>query len=100
MSMNAPTLLSARESLISSEHEKLVLISHVQEQKRKIADLEREVQAQAKARELAERTVSELRLENESLRAQIPDDATLRAYGDLVQYLTTASAGKHLRVAA
>lgn len=101
MSMNANTLTSAREALITLGHERLMLTAQVQEQKRKISDLEQEVQRQARARELAEQTVADLRHENESLRAQIPDEATLRAYGDLVQYITAPSAAHPaLRIAA
>lgn len=101
MSMNAESLSSARESLITIGHERLILTAKVQEQKRKISDLEQEVQRQARARELAEQTVADLRLENEALRAQIPSEATIRAYNDLVQYMTAPSAQHpELRIAA
>ena len=101
MSMNADTLLTARETLISIAHEKLIILAQLNEQKRKISDLEREVQRQAQARAVAERTVAELRQENDALRAQIPDEATLRAYGDLVSYMTAPTATHpELRLAA
>ena len=101
MSMNAQSLTAARESLVTTAHEKLILTAQINEQKRKISDLEQEVQVQAKARTIAERLVSELRMENEALRAQIPDEATLRAYNDLVQYITAPSATHpELRIAA
>jgi hypothetical protein len=89
--MNAQTLTTTRETLITIAQEKLLLVGQVNEQKRKIADLEREVQRQAHARQIAERLVADLRAENDALRAQIPDEATLQAYNDLVQYITAPS---------
>jgi hypothetical protein len=101
MSMNAQTLSTARETLISIGHEKLVLVGQVNEQKRKIADLEREVQRQAHARQIAERLVADLRAENDALRAQIPDEPTIQAYNDLVQFITApSSTHPELRIAA
>ena len=101
MSMNAQSLGRARENLVSLGHEKLVLVSQVQEQKRKISDLEREVQRQATARAQAERLAVDLKNENEALRAQIPDEATVRAYNDLVQYMTApSSTHPEIRIAA
>ena len=101
MSMNAQTLSQAREAMVSLGNERLIMVSHIQEQKRKISELEREVQRQATAREQAERIAEDLRNENAALRAQIPDEATLQAYGDLVQYMTApAATHPQLRIAA
>jgi len=101
MSMNAQTLTTTRETLITIAQEKLLLVGQVNEQKRKIADLEREVQRQAHARQIAERLVADLRAENDALRAQIPDEATLQAYNDLVQFITAPSeTHPALRIAA
>ncbi len=101
MSMNAQTLSSARETLVTIGHERLILVAQLAEQKRKITDLEREIQRQAQARAIAERLVVDLKSENEALRAQIPDEATIRAYNDLVQYMTAPSATHpELRIAA
>lgn len=101
MSMNSQSLQQARENLIGLGHEKLILVSQIQEQKRKISDLEREVQRQATGRAAAERLAEDLRNENAALRAQIPDEATLRAYNDLVQYMTApAATHPELRLAA
>ena len=101
MSMNAQTLSTARETLVTIGHEKLMLTGQINEQKRKIADLEREVQRQAHARAIAERLVADLRAENDALRAQIPDEATIQAYNDLVQYMVApAATHPELRIAA
>ena len=101
MSMNAQTLSTARETLVTIGHERLIMTAQLAEQKRKISDLEREVQRQAHARAIAERLVAAARAEADALRAQIPDEATLRAYNDLVQYMTApASTHPELRIAA
>jgi septal ring factor EnvC (AmiA/AmiB activator) len=97
--MNAPTLIQAREALIELGHQRIVLTHQVQEQKRKIYDLEREVQVQAAAAEKARALLADARQEIEALRAQLPDDATYRAYGALVEVLTTSSQ-EGLRIAA
>src|SRR4029077_9820570 len=97
--MNAQTLSQAREALIVGAQQRTELTNQVREQKRKIVDLEREVQQQAAAAEAAKQALADARNEIEALRAQIPDDATRRAYEGLVEVLTEPSQGE-LRLAA
>jgi hypothetical protein len=100
MSMNATALKQAREFLMDGAAERLTLLRHIKEQGRKIK-LEREVQKQMTLRDQAEQALSEARKEIESLRGQMPDDATLTAYHSLVEYLCTPSElNPQLRVAA
>ena len=97
--MNAPTLIQAREALIEAGQQRMVLTNQVREQKRKIVDLEREVQVQAAAAESARTALADARNEIAALRAQVPDDATRRAYDGLVEVLTEP-AQTELRLAA
>src|SRR5215218_8893838 len=101
MSMTAPALQQAREFLMDGAAQRITLLRHIKEQGRKITDLEREVQKQMTLRDQAEQALSDARKEIESLRAQMPDDATLSAYHNLVEYLTQPSElNPQLRVAA
>jgi len=97
--MNAPTFIHARQALIDAAQQRIELTNQVREQKRKIVDLEREVQQQAAAAERARQALADARNEIEALRAQVPDDATRRAYDGLVEVLTEPSQGE-LRLAA
>ena len=97
--MNAQTLTQAREVLMESAQHRMMLTSQVQEQKRKIVELEREVQRQATAAEQARQALADARNEIEALRAQLPDDATRRAYDALVEVLTQPTQTE-LRLAA
>ena len=101
MSMNATALNQARDFLRDGAAERLTLIRHVKEQGRKIFELEREVQKQMTLRDQAEQALADARREIDALRGQLPDDATLNAYHNLVEYLTTPSElNPQLRVAA
>jgi septal ring factor EnvC (AmiA/AmiB activator) len=101
MSMNATALQQAREFLQEGATQRITLLRHIKEQGRKITDLEREVQKQMTLRDQAEQALAEARNENEALRGQLPDDATLNAYHTLVEYLTQPSElNPQLRVAA
>jgi hypothetical protein len=101
MSMNATALDQARTFLLDGAAERLTLIRHVKEQGRKITELEREVQKQMTLRDQAEQALADARREIDALRGQMPDDATLNAYHNLVEYLTTPSElNPQLRVAA
>lgn len=99
--MNSQTLNQARETLVAVAQQKLAMMGELREQKRKIHELEREVQKQAAAAEQARQALADAKLEIEALRAQIPDDATIRAYESLVQVLTAPSeTHPELRLAA
>jgi hypothetical protein len=101
MSMTASALQQAREFLMDGAAQRIELLRHIKEQGRKIVELEREVQKQMTLRDQAEQALSEARKEIESLRGQLPDDATLTAYHNLVEYLTSPSElNPQLRVAA
>ena len=97
--MNAQTLTHARQALIEAAQQRLVLTDQVREQKRKIVDLEREVQQLAASAEQARQALADARNEIQALRAQVPDDATVRAYHSLVEILAAPSQGE-LRLAA
>src|SRR4051812_12451612 len=86
--MNAQTLNQARQNLVLGAQQRQALADEVKEQKRKIADLEREVQTQAAAAEQARAALNDALCKIESLRAKIPDDAPRRAYEGLVECLT------------
>ena len=101
MSMNATALRQARDFLMESQAERITLIRHVKEQGRKITELEREVQKQMTLRDQAEQALADARREIDALRGQIPDDATITAYHNLVDYLVQPSElNPQLRVAA
>lgn len=101
MSLSAQPMNQAREALLEAAREKVGLLRAVKEQARKISDLEREVQRQASARAQAERALTDSRNEVKALRAQLPDDATVRAFQDLEQYLSAPSeSNPELRIAA
>ena len=97
--MNAQTLTQARQALIDSAGQRWALTNEVREQKRKIVDLEREVQQLAASAEQARQALADARNEIEALRAQVPDAATFRAYQNLVEVLTAPGQGE-LRLAA
>lgn len=102
MSMiSAQTMIQAREALMTLASEKITLQGQLKEQAKKIADLEREVQKQASAAAEAREALTDAKREIEALRAQMPDDATIRAHESLVDYLTAPSE-EHplLRIAA
>jgi hypothetical protein len=101
MSISAPTLVQAREALVSTHTRVLNLLSQVKEQGRKIVELEREVQKQATAASQAQQALASAKIEIEALRSQIPDDATVNAFNSLTQFLS-APAEEHpsLRFAA
>ena len=101
MSISAQSLTQAREALIAAATQKLSLLAQLKEQGRKITELEREVQKQMTLRDQAEQALADARREIDALRGQMPDDATLNAYHNLVEYLTTPSElNPQLRVAA
>jgi F0F1-type ATP synthase membrane subunit b/b' len=101
MSFSAATLNQARTALIEASQQKLALIAQLTEQGRKIVDLEAEVQKQADAAERGRQALVEARAEIEALRAQLPDDATVRAYNALTETLTSPVTERYaLRIAA
>ena len=101
MSFSAQTLMQAREMLLEAARQKMTLLRHIREQGRKIADLEREVQKQTSMCATSQQLLSDARCEIKALRAQLPDEATQRAFDDLSQYLTAPSEmHPELRIAA
>ena len=99
--LNSQTLTQARQTLVASEQAKQTLVVQVNEQSRKIADLEREVQRYGSALTQTRQALANARVEIEALRSQIPDEATVRAFNDLTQYLSNAAeAQPELRIAA
>jgi septal ring factor EnvC (AmiA/AmiB activator) len=91
MSFSAQTLMQARDVLQEAARQKMTLLRHIREQGRKIGDLEREVQKQTSMCATAQQMLSDARSEIKALRAQMPDEATQRAFDDLVQYLSAPS---------
>lgn len=101
MSMSAQTLTQAREALVTAATQKLSLLAQLKEQGRKITELEREVQKLATSFSQAQQSLVDARNEIESLRAQLPDAATVNAYEALVDYMTApAEVHPELRIAA
>jgi chromosome segregation ATPase len=88
MSITAPSLVQAREALGNLTYQRQQLFQTVQQQGKKIVDLENEVQRMATALASAQQFLADAKIEIQSLRTQIPDAATLRAYDDLVEHLS------------
>lgn len=91
MPITAPSLISAREALNSLTLQRQQLVYTVQQQGKKIVDLENEVQRMATALSSAQQQLADARIEIDALRTQIPDHATVRAYDDLVESMTGAT---------
>jgi hypothetical protein len=99
--ISAQTLSQAREALVSLSQQNCILVGQIKEQGRKIVDLEREVQRQATSAAAAQQALRAAQIEVESLRAQIPGDATISAHDALQQYLSApAELHPQVRLAA
>ena len=99
--ITSQTLTQARESLVLSSEQKHSLQVQVNNQARKIAELEREVQKLASSLSHTQQHLTEAKQEIAALRSQLPDEATQRAFDDLTQYLTAPSEVRgELRIAA
>jgi hypothetical protein len=88
VSITAPSLVQAREALLGLTQQRQELFQTVQRQGKKIVDLENEVQRMATALASAQQYLADAKIEIQSLRTQIPDSATVRAYEDLVDHLS------------
>ena len=88
MAITAPSLVQAREALSSLTQQRQQLLITVNQQGKKIVDLEHEIQRMASALAVAQQQVADAKVEIESLRTQIPDFATVRAYEDLVEHMS------------
>src|SRR5688500_10275029 len=101
MSFSAQALTQARDAIIAANQQNGILFTQLQDQARKIADREREVQRQASAASAARQALASANIEIEALRAQLPDAATQSAYNSLVEYLASPSDTRQsLRIAA
>jgi septal ring factor EnvC (AmiA/AmiB activator) len=101
MPFTAQALIQARETLIQNAREKRSLLQKVRDFSQKISDLEREVQKHATAATVAQQALANARVEIEALRAQLPDEATRRAFDALTQHLAEPADGyEAMRVAA
>ena len=101
MAITAPSLVQAREALNGLAQQRQQLVYTVQQQGKKIVDLEHEVQRMATALSAARQQLADARIEIEALRSQIPDHDTIRAFDDLVEYMSgTAESQQSLRLAA
>ena len=101
MSITAPSLVQAREALVTLTQQRQQLVYTVQQQGKKIVDLESEIQRMATALSAAQQQLADANIEIESLRTQIPDFATVRAFDDLVEHLSGTSESQNpLRIAA
>ncbi len=99
--ITSPTLTQAREALVVAAEQKHALQVQVNNQARKISDLEREVQKLASTLSQTEQYLATARQEIQHLRSQLPDEATQRAFDELTQYLTApAEVRPELRIAA
>jgi hypothetical protein len=91
MAITAPSLVSARDALIDLAQQRQQLVLTVQAQGKKIFDLEHEVQRMATALSSAQQALADAKVEIEALRSQIPDHQTVRAFEDLVEYMSGAA---------
>lgn len=99
--ITSQTLTQAREALVAAGEQKRSLQIQVNNQARKIADLEREVQKLASSLSQTQQYLVSARQEIQVLRSQLPDEATQRAFDDLTQVLSAPSeGGLELRLAA
>jgi septal ring factor EnvC (AmiA/AmiB activator) len=99
--ISAQTLTQAREALIEAATQRLSLLQQLKEQGKKIVELEREVQKLATNFSQAQQALVDAKSEIESLRAQLPDAATINADERLVDYMTApADIHPELRIAA
>ena len=99
--ISAQTLTQAREAMIEAATQRLSLLQQIKEQGKKIVELEREVQKLATNFSQAQQALVDAKSEIESLRAQLPDAATINAYERLVDYMTApATVHPELRIAA
>lgn len=87
-SITAPSLVQAREALGTLTYQRQQLFQTVQQQGKKIVDLENEVQRMATALAASQQQLADAKIEIQSLRSQIPDSETVRAYDDLVEHLS------------
>jgi septal ring factor EnvC (AmiA/AmiB activator) len=88
MAITAPSLIQAREALGTLTYQRQQLFQTVQQQGKKIVDLENEVQRMATALASSQQNLADAKIEIQSLRSQLPDAATVRAYEDLVEHLS------------
>jgi hypothetical protein len=93
MAITAPSLVQAREALGNLTYQRQQLFQTVQQQGKKIVDLENEVQRLATSLASAQQYLADAKIEIQSLRTQIPDSATVRAYEDLVEHLSGTDEG-------
>ena|SRR5581483_8722063 len=101
MSISAQTLMQAREALIASGHQKLVLMSQIKDQDRRIEELEAQLNDQRQVCNQLEQTLAETQNELQKTKNQLPDDATYNAFEALVQFLAApAQTGGDRRAAA
>ena len=101
MPFTAQALIQAREMLVQYAREKRSLLQKVRDFSQKVSDLEREVQKQSTAATVAQQALANAQVENEALRAQLPDEATRRAFDQLTQHLAEpADRYEGLRIAA
>lgn len=99
--INAQTLTQARESLVVSAEQRHSLQVQVNNQSRKITELEREVQKLSNTLSQSQQALAGARQEIEALRSQLPDEATQRAFDELTQFLTAPNEVRaELRIAA
>ncbi len=99
--ITSQTLTQAHEALVAIAEQKHVLQVQINNQSRKITELEREVQRVSSILSQTQQSLSDARQEVSSLRSQLPDEATQRAFDELTQYLTAPSEVRaDLRIAA
>jgi hypothetical protein len=100
MALNAETLNQAREAVCNLARHNTILLAQLQEQSQKISDLEREVQRQASIASQARQALINARIENDALRALVPNEATHQAFSDLEQSLSQPAEQSDWQIAA
>lgn len=92
--ITAPTLVAARETLITFAEQRKALEEQVADQSLKITELEREVQRLSSTLSQTEQDLVDSRQKVQALRAQLPDAATIAAFEALTRHMTCASEGQ------
>ena len=89
MPITAQPLLQARDTLVSFLRDKQQLVGQLREQGQKIVDLEQEVQRLANVLIDTQNQLGNARAEIDGLRAQLPDEATYRAFDALLSFMAS-----------
>ena len=99
--ITSPTLTQAQQTLGVVLQQRVVLQRQVSDQSIKIAEMEQEIQRLSSLLSQTQQQLITSREEASALRSQLPDEATVRAFNDLTEYLChLTQAQPEMRMAA